>query len=189
MRKETLNRNGINAKKDISANVIEHITNGDILPEEYGLDNSDLERLRSIKSFNEEFVGEHVHNEEPLDSPKKAAKFISTWFETTQKEASYVILMNSALKPISVEKLSEGEASYLNINLRKLARMCLNENVTQVILAHNHPSDICYPSKGDITLTNDITNFLEEIKVKLADHLIICNKSFYSFNLEREQEI
>jgi DNA repair protein RadC len=54
-------------------------------------------------------------------------------------------------------------------------------NAAKLIIAHNHPSEHCEPSRSDRELTRDIKKILDIIDVQLIDHIVITHHETYSF--------
>ena len=50
-----------------------------------------------------------------------------------------------------------------------------------MILAHNHPNGLAFPSQADLDLTIQLKNILKSIEINLLDHLIVTQNGFYSF--------
>ena len=53
-------------------------------------------------------------------------------------------------------------------------------NVHSLLLAHNHPSGIVYPSRADILATKKIESLCFERQIILNDHLIVTPNQLYS---------
>lgn len=51
--------------------------------------------------------------------------------------------------------------------------------------AHNHPSGTLRPSAADKQITQKIKIASETLDIKVLDHLIITQKSYYSFADEK----
>ena len=60
-------------------------------------------------------------------------------------------------------------------------RALLDGGITDVIMAHNHPSGIPWPSDADIRTTHDAALFLRTIGIELVDHLIFVPDGHFSF--------
>lgn len=54
------------------------------------------------------------------------------------------------------------------------------------ILIHNHPGGDPNPSTRDITETSAISRTCNSCGIRLLDHIIIADDSFYSFNEEKK---
>ena len=50
-----------------------------------------------------------------------------------------------------------------------------------MIFAHNHPSGVAEPSASDIELTGNLVALLEQIDVRVLDHLVVGRGSEVSF--------
>lgn len=62
-----------------------------------------------------------------------------------------------------------------------LWRSLLGANVRSVIMAHNHPSGIAWPSSTDRKTTVRAVMMLDILGISLRDHLIFVNHGHYSF--------
>ena len=49
------------------------------------------------------------------------------------------------------------------------------------MLSHNHPSGILKPSEADINVTKKIKKAAQFMDVKVLNHLIITDQSYFSF--------
>lgn len=97
------------------------------------------------------------------------------------KEYFYVICLNRFNNVIGFYKLSEGSTHSSIVDIKHLLSCAILTNSSGVIITHNHPSGNKTPSKSDVLITNKIKSALKLIDVILIDHLIITNKSYYSF--------
>ena len=50
-----------------------------------------------------------------------------------------------------------------------------------IILCHNHPSGNRHPSQADDRLTDKVHQATRIMDIKLHDHLIICEGTYYSY--------
>ncbi len=60
-------------------------------------------------------------------------------------------------------------------------RALLDRNVASVLMAHNHPSGLAWPSEADIACTRAAALFLHPLGIDLADHLIFVQSGHFSF--------
>jgi len=58
-----------------------------------------------------------------------------------------------------------------------------------LILAHNHPSGQMRPSKQDDSITKKINEGSKVLDLRLLDHLIITESSYFSYQDEGKCEI
>jgi len=98
-------------------------------------------------------------------------------------EEFYVIFMNAGNYLITIEPISNGGITATVVDARIIFKKALEyAGVTQLIVAHNHPSGNLIPSETDKRLTDKIKEGGKLLDIRLLDHLIIASNSFYSFS-------
>ena len=70
------------------------------------------------------------------------------------------------------------------IDVRILFKIALEKYATAIIVAHNHPSGNLQPSSEDKNITKKMSEGGQLLNITLLDHLIITQKSYYSFSDE-----
>ena len=96
-------------------------------------------------------------------------------------ECFYCMFLNRANKVLSVMLISEGGTSGTVVDVKKILMPAILQNCSCIIVSHNHPSGNNKPSQTDIDLTKKIEQVAKLIDVKLLDHLILTETSYYSF--------
>lgn len=81
-----------------------------------------------------------------------------------------------------IELVSLGILSSAVAHPREIFRFAITQAVASIILCHNHPSGDTTPSDIDIELTKRLRSAGELLGIELLDHIIITDKSFYSFH-------
>lgn len=105
---------------------------------------------------------------------------ISTLFIGAATEHFYLICLNNVNKILSVDLLSVGTLSRVNIYTRTVLEIALRNKANKIILTHNHPNGVPFPSTEDITLTHILADAVETLGIELADHIIVTNKTAIS---------
>ncbi|CAM1372275.1 RadC family protein [Tenacibaculum xiamenense] len=96
-------------------------------------------------------------------------------------EEFWVLYLNNANKVISKQQISKGGLTATLVDVRIIFKKAMELNSVGIILCHNHPSGKLSPSKADIELTNKIKVASSTLDIKLLDHLIISEKTYFSF--------
>ena len=96
-------------------------------------------------------------------------------------EEFWVIFLNQKNQLIKKTQISKGGISATHVDVRVLFKEALENFSTNIIVAHNHPTGVLKPSEADIRMTKNIQNAGEILDIKLLDHIIIGENSFYSF--------
>ena len=96
-------------------------------------------------------------------------------------EEFWVIYMNQGSKPIKVERLSKGGLTATLIDVRLILKTAFLCNATCAAICHNHPSGNTRPSMDDDNMTNKIKEAFKTCNIRLLDHVIVSDESFYSY--------
>tara|TARA_B110000240_G_scaffold192202_1_gene235994 strand:- start:934 stop:1620 length:687 start_codon:yes stop_codon:yes gene_type:complete len=98
-----------------------------------------------------------------------------------QHEEFWAIFLNNSNKVIAKHRLSKGGLTATVVDVRLLYMKALATACVGVIVCHNHPSGKLTPSKADKEVTLKIKEAGSTLDIKLLDHLIITEKSYFSF--------
>ena len=131
-------------------------------------------------------LGRRRRTEDALELVKIASS--STVFELLQPilgelphEEFWILYLNNSNKIIDKLPISKGGITGTLVDVRVTLRKALELGATSLILAHNHPSGNLNPSEADKQLTTKLKIAAESIDIKVLDHLIVTEKSYFSF--------
>lgn len=96
-------------------------------------------------------------------------------------ESFFLICLDVKNKTISWHKIGQGGITSTIVDIRIIAKYAIDILASSVIMVHNHPSGGLEPSKEDINLTKRIKDGLVLFDIKILDHLILTEDSYYSF--------
>ena len=96
-------------------------------------------------------------------------------------EQFWTLYLNNSNKVLSKLKISEGGMTGTVVDIRLILKHALELNATSIVLSHNHPSGILIPSEADIKVTGKIKKAAEFMDIKVLDHIIITDQSYFSF--------
>lgn len=99
-------------------------------------------------------------------------------------EEFWTLLLNQANKVIDKIRISRGGIDQTTADVRTILREALIKRATQIALVHNHPSGNINPSNDDLKLTQAVQRAAQIMNIRLIDHLVITDGSYYSFNDE-----
>jgi DNA repair protein RadC len=131
-------------------------------------------------------LGRRRRTEDALELVKIASS--STVFELLQPilgelphEEFWILYLNNANKIIEKLAISKGGITGTLVDVRVTLKKALELGATSLILAHNHPSGNLNPSEADKLITNKLKIAAESIDIKVLDHIIVTEKSYFSF--------
>ena len=106
--------------------------------------------------------------------------YVRVAFANETDERVHALVLNSDLHLIEDEIISYGLFSQVPMDLRQLISCCLTSKASSVVLAHNHPSGILFPSTADIHQTQTVSLMLKQLHVNLLDHFLVGNNEVRS---------
>lgn len=100
-------------------------------------------------------------------------------------ENIWILLLNRANAIIDCRAVSQGGTSATVFDLKTILRkVLLTPGVEAVIMVHNHPSGSLRPSPQDDTITRQLKQGCEYLGLRMLDHVIVSQDSFYSYSDE-----
>ena len=102
-------------------------------------------------------------------------------FLNKKQEYFYCLYLDSKKTVIENKLLFIGTLNKSLVHPREVFKEAYLLSASSIICIHNHPSGNVNPSKDDIDITNQLSSIGYLMGIKLVDHLIIGNDSYYSF--------
>ncbi|MDT0646258.1 DNA repair protein RadC [Zunongwangia sp. F260] len=96
-------------------------------------------------------------------------------------EEFWIVYLNNSNKVLDQLQLSKGGITGTLVDVRITLRKALELGATAIILTHNHPSGNLNPSEADKQLTQKMKTASESLDIKVLDHIIVTEKSYFSF--------
>jgi len=96
-------------------------------------------------------------------------------------EEFWLLMLNRANRVLGRYKVSQGGLSGTVIDTRIILKKALDILASSIIVCHNHPSGNKQPSDADLKITEKLKKGAELLEIKLLDHVIIADKSYFSF--------
>lgn len=97
------------------------------------------------------------------------------------KEYFKLVLLNHSNKVLGITTVSEGGMDSTVVDVRLVLQSALLAHSSSIILAHNHPAGVLYPSTLDNMITQKIKEAAKLMDIKLYDHLIVTSEGYYSY--------
>ena len=125
--------------------------------------------------------GEEVQEIKKIKSSKHVFELMQPKIGELQHEEFWILYLNNSNAIIQTLQLSKGGITGTLVDVRLTLKKALELNATALILVHNHPSGTLIASEADKEITNKIKNAGAGMDIKLLDHLIVTEKSYFSF--------
>ena len=116
-----------------------------------------------------------------FDDPEIVANYYMEQLRHERNEQVVLLMLNSACALIKEHIISVGTVNASLLSAREIFLIALKYDAVFIILLHNHPSGKPVPSNADIMFTDEIKKAGDLVGIKLLDHIIIGDNSYYSF--------
>lgn len=100
-------------------------------------------------------------------------------------EESWVLYVTPQGYMIKAVCLTEGDATSVVIDRKKIIREALVCAAGGLVLFHNHPSLRPEPSVNDLLETERLSEACRLLDLSLMDHIIVAGDKYYSFSEEK----
>ena len=90
-----------------------------------------------------------------------------------EQEVFAALFLDNKNRVIIYEELFYGTIDSASVYPRIVAQKALQYNAAAVIVAHNHPSGVAEPSRGDESITLRLKEALALVEVQLLDHIVV----------------
>ena len=115
-------------------------------------------------------------------SADAAAVFRAAMGANAVKETFWALPLDVRNRPLSEPQvIAVGTLNGVSVHPRDVFSIAVRWNAHSVVVAHNHPSGSARPSKRDVELTWGLYGAGKMMGIALADHVIVTDKSHYSF--------
>lgn len=132
----------------------------------------------SIKMVRE---GSTKYENRKIETPFDAYVLLKNFLEDSDRERLLVVCLNTKNQPINICTVSVGTLNSSLVHPREVFKTAILSNSNQIMLAHNHPSDISAPSNEDKAMTSRIKDAGVILGIELIDHIIIGSNEYFSF--------
>lgn len=121
-----------------------------------------------------------------------AVNVVNIFYKEMQQETVekfLVIHLNNQNIIESFQTVSIGTLNSASVAIRDVFKAALIANCAAIICLHNHPSGNCNPSREDKEITEQINDAGKLLRIKVLDHIIIGEGSYYSITNNHRRSI
>jgi len=118
-------------------------------------------------------------------SPEDIYKYYYPLIGGLRNEVFKVVAVDGKNALIHEYTISKGIRDASLAHPYEIFKFALNEDANAIFLVHNHPSGIIKPSDDDLKITERICRAGEIMGVRIVDHVIVCEDSYFSFSQHR----
>ena len=119
--------------------------------------------------------------ETKLNNANKVYEYTKYLFNDKNQELFYCLYFNTKQQIVGKELLFIGTVNKSITHPREIFKYAYLYSASSIICLHNHPSGDTTPSREDIDFTDALVKIGMIQKIPVIDHIIVSNKSYYSF--------
>ena len=116
-----------------------------------------------------------------ITSSKDVFELMKPLLEDLETEQFWVLYLNNDNRVLNKQKSSDGGITATVVDVRIILKRALELSATGLVLCHNHPSGSLVPSQSDKHITKKIKNAGSYMDIRVLDHLIVTDQSYFSF--------
>lgn len=138
--------------------------------------------LHMIPDLSRAYQSDKFDNEEKIITDENIGKKMVHLFAGKNEECVYAFFLDAKGKEKYSGIISKGDASSAPLFSKDIVSISARCKAVTVIIAHNHPSGVAFPSRADLEATADIADALDTIGIHLADHIIVADRDYISLS-------
>lgn len=124
---------------------------------------------------------EEAHDKKKITSSRDAYELMSASLADLDHEEFWIILLNRASRVKDKVCISRGGIAGTLVDARLVFKPAIEQLASSLILCHNHPSGNAKPSDADVRLTQTLQQAGNCLDIRIHDHIIFTDNSYYSF--------
>ncbi|MBQ8869445.1 MAG: RadC family protein [Oscillospiraceae bacterium] len=116
-----------------------------------------------------------------LNNSDKISAYAKPFFASSKTEMVLAISLDQKLRVMRTTKIHEGSFDSVSLPIAKIVRNLVASGAAAVVIAHNHPFGLSFPSMQDIRATEKLKAALESVGIMFVDHVVFGIDDCVSF--------
>lgn len=116
-----------------------------------------------------------------LNTPADCVNHFRHINRVREVEEFYIFCLDIKKRLIKTVKMDGGLSASISVSLSSFAKEIAFDACKSIIIMHTHPGGDPQPTQSDINSTRRLMHSAMSVGVRLEDHVIVSDKSYYSF--------
>lgn len=134
--------------------------------------------IKLISEFSKRYHREELGTKIRFKDIDEVGKYLVKLYAGATEEIVYLLCLTASGELLLAEKLHEGSVNSASITVRGIIETVVKIKASSVILAHNHPRGIAFPSDDDIRTTKALAEALLISDIVMHEHIIVAGKDY-----------
>ena len=147
----------------------------------YGVGSAKASVIKAIQELSLRDVEHELAHADQFADSASVSRFLRRRIGHESRETFACLFLNARNQLISFEVLFRGSVDRAHVLAREVLRRGIEINAVAVVLAHNHPSGSPEPSQADIHLSRRLVELLEQLDIRVLDHIVVAAGACVSF--------
>lgn len=145
----------------------------DVFCQHHGLGTAKFVQLQAVLEMGRRHLESALTRGDAFTDAISTQHYLQRQLRHYSHEVFACLFLDTHHRMISFEPMFRGTIDGASVYPREVLKQALERNAAAVILAHNHPSGVCEPSRADIQITRRLQAALDLIDVRVLDHIIV----------------
>jgi DNA repair protein RadC len=137
--------------------------------------------LNLVHQVARRYLKDRAKGKEFFKSSQAVFDYLFHSMRDLKREVFKVLFLNRKNELIADQDVFQGSLTGSAVYPREIITEALERKAASLVFVHNHPSGDPSPSQEDRKLTRDLVWAAELLMIKILDHVIIGQNSYYSF--------
>jgi len=146
-----------------------------------GLKEAKIAQLKAAIELGRRMMSEEKAFHGVVKSSADVVDFLMPLMRDLKKELFKILLLDKGNHVSEVIDIDLGTVDRVNPSVRDILITALKYQSPSMIVAHTHPSGNIKPSEADKRLTKDLVKAALAMELRIFDHVIIGENSYFSF--------
>ena len=146
-----------------------------------GLKEAKIAQLKAAIELGRRMMSEEKAFHGVVKSSADVVDFLMPLMRDLTKELFKILLLDKGNRVSEVIDVDLGTVDRVNPSVRDILITALKYQAPSMIVAHNHPSGNIEPSEADKRLTQNLVKAALAMGLRIFDHVIIGENSYFSF--------
>lgn len=146
-----------------------------------GISDAKICQIKAAIELGKRLLSEEKHTQGTVKSSKQIAAILMPLMRDLSKEVFKIVALNKRNQVSNIFDIAQGTIDRVSPSVREIIQSALTNQTPAILLAHNHPSGDVTPSEQDKILTRDLIIAATSMELRIFDHIIIGENSYFSF--------